>query len=461
MALAQRWQRVRAGWRSLTVRITVLATAATALVLFAVLAGVVALFSHQLDASIDDGLRTRLGYLRDAVGETGPSEVTREPFAEVFDHGRVVASSSTLANRLTLLPDPAAVSCPGPPVFTWQTVVLLSHPEPVRLRVLAACLPADRILALAVSVQPQEEAQERLLMLLALVAPILLSLVAVTVGRAIHGALRRVDALTRQAAHISAGTQLATSWPAIPGNDEIARLAATLEAMLARLAVAFAREQAFVDEASHELRTPIAVLRGEIELALSDLADSVGVEQSLRAALAEAERLSSLVTQLLELARQRTPPTGQASVRTDVGAVLLATGDRLARTSPIALDLDVPSALYATLEAASLERVLVNLVTNAAAAGATRVAVTGGRAAHRVLIVVADDGPGFVPEFLPSAFERFSRADRARTRTAGAGLGLALVHDLISAAGGEVSADNGSALGGAAVRFWLPAAGPG
>ena len=437
----------------MTVRITLLATAATAVVLIVVLAGVVALFTHQLAASADDGLRARLGSLRGAISESGPSAVTTDALAELSDRGRLVLSSAPTAFRL--LP-PTRVGCAGLPAFFLREHAAPGQAEPVRLRVLAGCLPGGRILVVAVPLRPQEEAREHLLLLLALASPILLSVVSLTVGRAIHGALRRVDVLTRQAAQITEGRHTTATWEPIPGNDEIARLARTFEAMLARLALAFAREQAFVDEASHELRTPIAVLRGEVELALSDLADHAGVEQSLRAALAEAERLSHLVEDLLGLARDRAHPTDRDGEQTDLTAVLRYTAERLQRTSPVALEVLAAPDLPVGLAGGSVERILTNLVATAAAAGASRVLLTAAPSAGGVLLEVHDDGPGFPAGFLPSAFQRFSRADPARTRSTGVGLGLALVATLVGDAGGSVTADNHGRLGGAVIRLWLP-----
>ena len=445
-------------WQSLTVRITVLATVATSVVLVVVLAGVVAVFSRQLDASVDDGLRTRLGYLTEAIGDAGAAAVISESFAELFDHGRVAAASATVSAAASPLVDPAGISCPGAAAFSRRTAQLTPQTEPTHLRVLADCLPDGRVVAVAVSVQPQEEARERLLLLLALALPILVAVVALTVGRAVHGALRRVDVLTRQAAQITDGSHIAAPWRAIRGNDEIARLAMTFETMLTHLAVAFDREQAFVDEASHELRTPIAVLRGEVELALSDLADSAGVEQSLRGALAEAERLSYLVENLLGLARDRTAVARGPAQRTNLGDTVQATCQRLARSSPVDLTVEATPDLQVGLSAANVERIVSNALSNAVAAGASRVLVLAGPAQGGSRLEVHDDGPGFPAAFLPSAFERFSRADQARTRTTGAGLGLALVQRLAVEAGGTVSADNASQLGGAAIRLWFPAA---
>ena len=453
-------------WRSLTVRLTVLATGVTAVVLLLVLAAVLALFTRQLNDSVRVGLEAQFTEVA-ALVPTGSTEaVSSEPFVQLFRGGRLVASSSALGAGNPLVSGPTDVTCPTQ-VNRRQDVRVAARVEPMPLQVLAQCLPDGQVLAVGVSVEPQVEARERLLALLAVAAPILLAMVAITVGRAVHAALAPVDALTRQAAQITAGPDTSRRLPPVPGGDEIARLARTLDQMLSRLAVAFARERAFIDDASHELRTPIAVLRGEIELALSDPHDTEGVEQSLRAALFEAERLSRLAEDLLTLARFGTD-TGQPPGRvTDLHELLTETARRMARVGTLALTVDSPRSLSARIEPARLEQILTNLITNAEAAGAStahlvaRAVEPASRVlddlVHEVVLSVQDDGPGFPPDFLPTAFERFSRADVARTRTTGAGLGLALVHALVAEAGGLVSADNRSRLGGAAVWVRLPA----
>ena len=140
----------------------------------------------------------------------------------------------------------------------------------------------------------------------------------------------RWSVLTTQAALISS-LETDRRLPPVPGDDEIARLARTLDAMLDRLAATFARERAFVDDASHELRGPIAVLRGELELALSAIGESAEVERSLRAALGETERLARLAEDLLLLARER---AGLLVVRREPVDLLDLAADEARRLGP-------------------------------------------------------------------------------------------------------------------------------
>jgi signal transduction histidine kinase len=248
-----------------------------------------------------------------------------------------------------------------------------------------------------------------------------------------------------------------------PGEDEIAQLGRTLNAMLDRIEAAFARERMFLDDASHELRTPIAVLRAELEVALLESGDRESLERSLRSALEEAERLAHLAEDLLVLARTT---AGRLPLRrrpVDVRALAEEATDRSAngavgRATPgVAVAVDGPAAL-AVVDPARLEQVITNLVGNARRFARRRVEVRIGTQDDDVVVTVADDGPGFPEALLPVAFDRFTRAEAARSHDsgAGAGLGLAIVAAIVRAHGGTIAVRNGPPLGGATVTVRLP-----
>src|SRR5207302_73736 len=219
--------------------------------------------------------------------------------------------------------------------------------------------------------------RERLALILAILSPLLGALLSAGGWLLAGAALRPVRRMSQEADAISLA-QAGRRLPHPEGEDEIAQLGRTLNAMLDRIEAAFARERMFLDDASHELRTPIAVLRAELEVALLESGDREALERSLRSALEEAERLARLAEDL----RVRVASDGDG-----------------------------------------------------------------------VLIVVADDGPGFPDTLLPVVFDRFTRAEAARSHEAGAGagLGLAIVAAIVRAHGGTISAANGPPLGGAAV----------
>jgi signal transduction histidine kinase len=270
-------------------------------------------------------------------------------------------------------------------------------------------------------------------------------------------ALRPVERLTEEAEAISlqkGGQRL----PQPPGDDEIAHLGRTLNAMLDRIESSLARERAFVDDASHELRTPLSILRGELELAVDRPGNRAEMKLSLQSALAEAEQLGRLTEDLLTLARA---DGGRLDPR--LGPVELLAASRLAveryrpAGGPSLVVLGDPVTV--TADPMLLERLLRNSIANATrhATGRIQLSVgTDGRWGH---LTVADDGAGFPAEFLPVAFDRFSRADADRGRDhGGSGLGLAIVAAVVRAQNGRVEVDNGPPLGGGRLRVWLPLA---
>ena len=281
-----------------------------------------------------------------------------------------------------------------------------------------------------------------------------------------RAALSPVERLRRQVAAVSErgrGRQ-AVEVPAT--RDEVAALAGTMNDLLGRLQRALARQRAFVADASHELRNPLAVLRGELELAARPGRGPAELAAAVRSAGAEAERLARLTDDLLLLARSDEDRFGLRLERTDIGALLgrsaeLA-GSRLAAAG-VTGRVDVPPGTYADVDPDRIRQAVDNLVGNALRfAPRGSVIVLAARAAGRDLeIEVSDDGPGFPAGFLPHAFERFARPDSGRSRgDGGTGLGLAIVRAIAVAHGGVATAANKPG-GGAVVRLRLPgAAGP-
>jgi signal transduction histidine kinase len=247
------------------------------------------------------------------------------------------------------------------------------------------------------------------------------------------------------------------------GEDEIAQLGRTLNAMLDRIEAAFARERMFLDDASHELRTPIAVLRAELEVALLESGDRAALERSLRSALEEAERLAHLAEDLLVLARATAGRLPLRRRTVDVRGLVEEVARRGAggangRPTPgVAVMVDGPAA-PAVVDPARLEQVITNLVGNARRFARRQVEVHVRTDGDDVVVIVADDGPGFPEALLPVAFDRFTRAEAARGHDAGAGagLGLAIAAAIVRAHGGTIAAVNGPPLGGAAVVVRLP-----
>jgi len=255
-------------------------------------------------------------------------------------------------------------------------------------------------------------------------------------------------------------------------GDEIASLAATTNRLLDRLQDALSRQRGFVADAGHELRTPLTALKAELDLAARPGKSRDALASAVAAAADDTDRLIRLAEDLLLLARADDGTAFIAVERTDLSALISASARSFAAQAGargITLAVNVPQRITAVADPARLRQALGNLIENAichAPAGtavelssdARHVADDGCRRRRHgvVSIEVRDHGPGFPVEFLPRAFERFSRADPARDRDeGGAGLGLAIVASISAAHGGRAVAGNHPG-GGACVQIELP-----
>ena len=436
--------------RSVHARLVTLFAALTTLALIGCLGVLYLVIQHRLDVALDTSLATRSDDLTAAVAAGDLAAVAGDPLAQLYSADGDVLAGAT-GHRLL---SPAQVRAVDGRDYARRAVPIERDGGRADLRLLSQRLPSGEVLTVAARYRLIDQASGDTLLVLAVAAPLLVALVAVAGGLVVRAALRPVDRLTREAATISTldtGRRL----PSVPGDDEIARLASTLDAMLDRLRVAFDRERAFVDDASHELRTPIAVLRGEIDLALGALDDPAEVEQSLVAARSQVVRLTRLAEDLLLLARER---AGALAVhRQPVDLRDLAEAEARLLGPITGVHVEVTGAATVDADPDRLRQVLTNLVTNSAAAGAQTVRidiVRDGR--DEVGLRVADDGPGFPDHLLPSVFDRFVRGAAARSGS-GAGLGLSIVRAVATAHDGTVDASNGPPLGGARVTVRLPA----
>lgn len=437
---------VRVMPRSVRTRLVLFFSVGTALILIVCLLVLHEALDRQLDGALTNDLSGRYDDLSAAVGARDLRAVTDDPLAQLYTpDGTLVTGTRGFRDRRLLTPDQVqavtrqhtvSARLPAGVHYTQADVEILVGPT------------HHYVLAVAARSDVVDNAGGRQLVVLALAAPLLIAGLAAAGWMIVRATLRPVGLLSREAAAISS-LDAERRLPVVEGDDEIARLAATLNQMLARLQVAFARERAFVDDASHELRTPLAVLRGEIELALGALDDRAELEQSLQAAKSQAERLTRLADDLLMLARDR---NGTLVLNRQPVDLLDLVRSEAASLGP-ALDLDISAVgepVVIDADPSRLRQVLNNLAANSAAARASHVQVSLRRGHGDVVLEWADDGLGFPEALLSSAFERFVRGDTARTET-GAGLGLSIVRAIAAAHGGAVSLGNGPPLGGAVV----------
>ncbi|MEO6309769.1 MAG: HAMP domain-containing sensor histidine kinase [Leifsonia sp.] len=275
-------------------------------------------------------------------------------------------------------------------------------------------------------------------------------------------ALRPVNRLREEAESLSevgASAQL----PVPAGRDEVSQLAVTLNAFIERLRRGVDREKQVVSDASHELRTPLAVLKAQLELAHLNSGNATALLQDIDEASVTVDRLTRLATNLLELSKlesdQASPETDWNGLISEVTAsVDRARMTRGVRELEIAYEIsgDDPTGRY-TLSRTNMGQLVDNLVANSMAALGASGTVTVNLRRHGDIAVlrVVDTGPGMPNDFLPIAFDRFSRTDGSRASgSGGSGLGLAVVHAIVERAGGTITVANTGA--GLAVEARLP-----
>lgn len=482
--------------RTLRARLALLFAVATLVLCALVGLVVVTQFRSQLRTSLDDGLSNRWVQLDRQLPSTQaganltPLLPDTESFAQVLQpDGTVLAAAPrALYSRPVLDRAELAVA-----LQRKHTFVQPAEPKTSRARLLAG--PSDIagqrvVILVGTSLDDTIQAQDRLDIALAFGLPLLALAVSLGGWFLAGGALEPVRSMIEEADAISASqfTSRAGSGPgrrlSVPrGGDEIAELARRLNALLARIEDAVAHERAFLDDASHELRTPISIARGEAELARMSVADGSEAAVALDSLLEEVERLDHLARNLLVLARSRSAqPASWPEV--DLADVAQRAVDGLQRAGAVArVAVHVDGQATVRGDEAGLERAISNLVENALRVARTRVDVGITDDDTSATIQVADDGPGFPPDLLGRVFERFTHAESPSTpiardhgaeRTtvsgavataaepgasgergrAGAGLGLAIVAAIAAAHGGTASAENTSR--GAVVRLVLP-----
>jgi signal transduction histidine kinase len=232
-------------------------------------------------------------------------------------------------------------------------------------------------------------------------------------------------------------------------RDEISRLATTLNEMLARLEAAFEHERRFVANASHELRTPLAMLRTELELALRRPRSHDELRDAVRSAAQETNRLSQLAEDLLLIARADQGGLPIRRERVPIGELFGTVADRFARRAEEhgqAIDVRLTGTAV-DADPSRVEQALSNLVENALVHGAGPIDLYAVERDDVVELHVADSGPGFPDDFVARAFDRFSRADDARS-SGGSGLGLSIVALIAEAHGGAAGVANRPGGGG-------------
>jgi two-component system, OmpR family, sensor histidine kinase MprB len=319
--------------------------------------------------------------------------------------------------------------------------------QKVRWRELVARVPGGAVLSIY-PLKPTEHALSRIRFWILLVGGIGIAFAAAVAALVASAALRPVRRLTTAAENVAATGDL-TERVAVTGGDELGRLATRFNAMLVALEGSVGSQRRLVADASHELRTPLTAVRTNVDLLREGKLPADEAQRALAEASVELAALTSLVSDLVELARGEERKLRFEAVELDdlvAGAVERAQARAPQMRFQTALE-------HSTVQAdpVLLDRAVSNLLDNAVKYGpegsTVRVSVARGE------VTVADEGPGIAGDDLPHVFDRFYRSASARSKP-GAGLGLAIVREAAEAHGGRATAESSSA--GARFRLTLP-----
>jgi signal transduction histidine kinase len=438
----------------LRVRLSVAFATAMTLVLVACALFVYLRLQEDLDDTVDAALEARLQTVV-AVARAGgdlPRSLVGEPeegFAQLVTPDGQLLQAEGGAQRPVLTADEAAGAAAG--------LLRLERKVPGvdgTSRVFAR--PAGTgVAVVGYSLEDRDDTLASLVTSFAVIGPIGVATASLIGYLLAAVALHPIERMRRRAEEVS----LEPDDPLLPlpaARDEVRRLGVTLNEMLARLRESFERERTFVADASHELRTPIAVVKAELEGALRSGDYGPDVHDSLVAAVAECDQLAQLAEDLLVLAAAS---EGRLRVRAETlpaRDALDAVRDRFtdrAAHSGRTIGVVVEDGLQLRADPVLLRQALGNLVDNSLRHGGGAVLVRAMSDGDVDFVDVSDAGPGFGPDLARVAFERFRRGDAARTR-GGSGLGLAIVRAVAEAHGGsaEIEPDGLTAT----VRLRLP-----
>ena len=406
----------------------------------------------------------QVAILVDAGRVPDPVPVSAAQVVQVLDASGRVVSGSLTADRLTPLvtDDERARALAG------EQVLVPGNRTGLSGQLLVAAIAAGpqqdgtrayTVVAAAPTTDIEQSASTVRWLLLA-IFPLLLAVLAVIAWRVIDAALAPVEQLRRGAERIDESSADDERLPVPPTNDEVSALATTLNAMLDRIAAARRRQRAFVADAAHELRSPLASMRTQLEVA-----DHLGDGGALPAqVLPDVERLAALVDDLLLLARADDgatrgrqdggpggpgDPSGPGGAHAADAIDVLDVLDLITRVGSRYADARVPvrvaaplagrAGLTARADAGDATRALLNLVDNAVRHARTAVVLDAVAVGHRVEVTVTDVGHGVPPADRERVFERFTRLDEARDRdSGGSGLGLPITRALVRRWGGDV-----------------------
>lgn len=428
---------------SVRFRVTALATVIVAVLLVTVALALLIVQKQTLTAAVDDALRRRAEDLAAVVAVTVPAALSGSDDDNaaqiVAGDGTVLVSSLNVNDDQPMAPDPGQLE-----VIAERA---LDEPDDA-FRVLSRATESGQgrlIIHVATATDEISDSVEVLRNSLLVVIPLAIALLAATIWWLVGRALDPVEAIRTEVMAISQA-DLDRRVPVPDTDDEVSRLAVTMNLMLDRLEDGVSRLRRFVADASHELRSPLTRIRSELEVDLADsaVADPIATHRSV---LEETVAMQRLVDELLYLARADAGQELRGAEPVDLDDVLLAEADRL-RAHGLTVGMSQVSAGQVVGDRAQLVRAIRNLTDNAARHAVAVVTLELSETDAEIVLAVADDGPGVPSEHAEHIFERFARTDEGRSRDeGGSGVGLAIVRDVVERHGGTVIIDTGHDAG--------------
>jgi signal transduction histidine kinase len=410
------------------------------LVLIATAAGLVASQSAVLTENVDEVLvrhgQTIEGQLAE-VTRTGriPGIGDDDAFGHVIDEsGRVLASTPGPAAEFAL--EDMGLNPPVGDDPRFQTVRISGEPD---YRVMIR--PTDGAMEIIVGTPLDDVADSvtALIRALLIATPAVSLLLALLVWLLVGRVLRPVERIRQQVAAIG-GESLDRRVPVPASRDEIARLAETMNGMLARLEASSDRQRRFVADASHELRGPLTRIRTELEVDLAH-PESADLAATHRSILDDTASLETLVDDLLTLARSDEHGVLGRRDPVDLDDIVLTEVERLGADARTSVDVSAVSGAQVLGDRGQLARVVRNLLDNALRHGRPPVSLSLREEGGEAVLRVSDEGDGIPAHLRERVFERFARSDEARSGTRSTGLGLAIARDLARAHGGDIEID--------------------
>lgn len=418
-----------------------------------------------IHSTVDKDLRSRLEAMRTYL-QTQASSPDPEPIAEELAEDAALAGT-----RFRVIADDGRRIYESPEAKAWDLPVDVSRlPRKGKIRTLTVEGKPVRVLSAPIQLGPKQsglaqlgipldeyyEMLDEVTWTALLASPLVLLLASIGGYWMSRRALEPVDRITRTAAEIGA-YNLSERLPLREAGDELDRLSATLNSMFARLEAAFRQITQFTADASHELRTPVAIIRTTAELAQTKPRSPEEYRKALDSILTESERTSRLIEDLLLLARADAGADGMAQEPTSFAECLrdaCAEVRVLAEHKGVRLDFKEPRECTVTGDRQAIRRLFLILLDNAikytppGGKVAVNLCIEEAAGKQAAVVEVRDTGGGITPEDLPHVFERFYRASKDRSRdTGGAGLGLSIARWIAEKHGGEIRAESTPEMG--------------